>query len=260
MDKNKDSGIILNFKTRSEWHHFFLVNLVIIIGLMLIVKLITNKLSISLTAGVPFLTFICTSPFFSFKKCPIEPYNWNIKDTVLSLIMLWIASVLTIFLIGTPWAYVFCLYFLLLLVGSPKFAFDHDDTRNVLDESLSNQVKDSSIFIQPMAKVCNSDEIPLSINQQYEIGIIVGLLGVYSKDFKIEVRPQHIIDYKSINGLIVSIQQKEEDIIKLSIYGGNYSLDLEIDTSNGIEPYRDLILSLSQLIRNSNQRLNNRKP
>lgn len=68
MDKNKDSGIILNFKTRSEWHHFFLVNLVIIIGLMLIVKLITNKLSISLTAGVPFLTFICTSPFFHLKN------------------------------------------------------------------------------------------------------------------------------------------------------------------------------------------------
>ena len=260
MDKNKDAGIILNFKTRSEWHHFFLVNLVIIIAMMLIVKLITNKLTISLTTGVPFLTFILTSPFFSFKKCPIESYNWKIKDTVLSFIMLGIASALTIFLIGTPWAYVCCLYFLLLLVGSPIFAFDNDDTRNVLDDSLSNHVKDSSIVVQTMAQVSNSDEIPLSINQQYEIGIIAGLLGVYSKDFKIEVRTQNIIDYKSINGLKVSIQQKEEDIIKLSIYGGNYSLVLELDTSNGIEPYRDLILSLSQLIINSNQRQKNRKP
>ena len=133
--------------------------------------------------------------------------------------MLGIASALTIFLIGTPWAYVCCLYFLLLLVGSPIFAFDNDDTRNVLDDSLSNHVKDSSIVVQTMAQVSNSDEIPLSINQQYEIGIIAGLLGVYSKDFKIEVRTQNIIDYKSINGLKVSIQQKEEDIIKLSIYG-----------------------------------------
>lgn len=246
MDNSDSAKYIVPYQTRSEWHNLFLLNIIVLLCIIILTEIVLDNKLFSCLLYLPMLVYTFTSGYFSYKKCPSQSlpfrnYDFLLHDFAISLALIILATILTCIFTGTLWSIFSALiYSLVLIVGNPNIQSDS------LEEKTNSEptTTETPIAIQDKSTKEESDILSKGIDW----GIILGLLGVYSNEYTIEMSNTETIHVCNHNNVDITIKSTAESIfITLQIDTDTTTLNL---IKNRISSYHNLFLSFGELIKN----------
>ena len=249
MDKSERIRSSVLFASRSEWHNTVLVSLCLLLSLIVILKLLGCPVFYTCLVFLPIIVFFFTSGLFSYRRCPSEKLPLDNMDFIfhqfsISLGLIILCVILTYIAIKTKWAFISILpYSLVLLVGNPRFKISEIESR----PSGKAITSPTEQFIQPETSVTGADKALLS---DYNIGVILGTLGIYTKDY-VTTKKDNSVSVITKNGVDIIVDDNSEHlsiIIKL----GEETTTFSFKSIESLASYREVLLSFAKLINDYN--------
>ena len=233
------------FATRSDWHNAFLLNLGLILLCVYLCILYSHKIICGIAIGLPLLVYTFTSRFFTINRCPREQIVFDNWKLVFSIILIALLTILSCQLIKLPWYCFFALYSLILFIGSPNDLISSESSPMETDSP-----KTSPAPIQQFAEKLPTDlsEPTIKKSDDFEFGIIVGLLDGFSKKYVMSIPDSDHLTLSVSDKEIVSIK-RNNDSISVTVLFDDGVVSIVLPPGYDISEYRDVLLSCGQMIK-----------
>ena len=251
-NKNKDSIGLITYHSRTEWHNTVLLSIITLLLFIILLRIVFYKHHFyAYILSLPLVVLALNSGVFSIEKCPTEILplnnpNYFMNNYIFSLTLIISATLLTVWAAGSCWAFFsVILYSLILLVGnSAQINQINNPIPTIKTESISPPVE-----IAPDTQGIKDD---LVINGSMDIGIILGLLGVYSKDYSITQESNNISVINN-KGVYVRLTKDNNSNINITVKLNDDTLSLSIKEKDRLVNYHELLLKYGEIIKQYNK-------